>query len=251
MDRGYKVSIVCFEFDNWSKPFNEELVSRLGSITIITIPGGRYPLFPWIKSVFFEKFFRLVGKFISLPDWALSQAVSRRSNLLIKELKFLDGSFDLVIGHNPGALYPSLWAAKKFKSAVGFDIEDYHPGEGKNKNEQRLTKLLIQSVLPQMNYVSFASPLMMKRTCEDLKASANTWVVILNYFISTDFETPDQINTAPLQLVWFSQNIDYDRGLEQIIPAITEFKNYIELTLIGNKKQKFFHEYLSNNPSIK
>lgn len=251
VDCGYKVTVICFEFDNWSTSFNQELKSSLSNISIITIPGGRSRLLPWLKSVLLERFFRGAGRFISLPDSALSQAISRRSMLLIKELKTLKESFDLVIGHNPGALYPSIWAAKKYNSAVGFDIEDYHPGQGDDKNEQWLTKLLVQRMLPKMNYVSFASAFIMGRTCEDLKIRNKSWFVVLNYFMSTDFEIPEQINTGPLQLVWFSQNIDYGRGLEQIVPALSGFKNQIELTLIGNKKQKFFDEHLSDKNSIK
>ena len=248
---GYQVEIVCFEFDNWSYDFNQSLKSELGSIKLKAIPAGRKPFLPWASSVFFEKSFRFIGRFISLPNWALSQSVSRRSMLLIKELKKKEGHFDLVIGHNPGALYPTIWAANKFNTVAGFDIEDYHPGEGTNKNEQRLTKKIIERTLPKMRYVSFASPLMYKRTCKDLKTTNANWIIILNYFSSLEFEMNDKVNSGPLKLVWFSQNINYYRGLEQIIPALAEFKDKIELTLIGNKKEKFSNEFLANNNSIK
>ena len=251
VNSGYEVELVCFEFDNWSYDFNQTLKSKLPGVSIITIPAGRSPLLPWIASVFFEKLFRFVGRFFSLPDGALSQAVSRRSFLLIRALKKKEGQFNLVIGHNPGALYPTLWAAKKFNSKAGFDIEDYHPGEGSNKNEQKLTRKIIERTLPKMEYVSFASPLMMNRTMEDLEANHSNWIIVLNYFVSSEFALSEHSNSGCLKLVWFSQNINYRRGLEQIIPALAAFENKIELTLIGNKKEKFANEFLNGNKSIK
>ncbi len=275
LESGYQVELVCFEFNNWSYDFNQTLKSELEewhaksdsyqlspaklqsemhllkAVPIITIPAGRSPLLPWLLSVFFEKLFRVIGKFISLPDWALSQAVSRRSMLLIRELKKKEGPFDLVIGHNPGALYPTLWAAHKLNTKAGFDIEDYHPGEGTKKNEQKLTRKIIERTLPKMQYVSFASPLMRKRTQKDLKTNDDNWITVLNYFDSSEFTLTESHNSGPLKLVWFSQNINYRRGLEQVIPALAAFENKIELTLIGNKKGKFATEFLKDNNFIK
>ncbi|MBS1753916.1 MAG: hypothetical protein JST34_07695, partial [Bacteroidetes bacterium] len=54
-----------------------------------------------------------------------------------------------------------------------------------------------------------------------------------------------------LQLVWFSQNINYKRGLEQVIPALDNFKDKIVLTLIGNMKEGFYKEYIEPRPHIK
>ena len=50
--------------------------------------------------------------------------------LLLNAIGDLKGDYNLVVGHNYGAMYPAVMAAKKFGCKCGFDMEDYHPGEG-------------------------------------------------------------------------------------------------------------------------
>jgi hypothetical protein len=250
LQEGHKVQIICFEFDNWSYDFNQQLKINLAGALLIILPGNRKPLFPWAVSVFLEKFYRVTGKFIKLSDKNLSQAVSRRSSLLLGALKKSRLPVDLVIGHNPGALYPVLIAAKKMEAVPAFDIEDYHPGEGKNKHEQSFTKELISRTLPRMKYVSFAAPLILKRTAIDIRHTPANWIVLLNYFNSGDFDLPVRANDGPLKLVWFSQNINHSRGLEQLMPGLAKFKNDIKLTVIGNRKDPFCAAYIDNNEQV-
>ena len=112
LDNGFEVEVVCFEFDNWSYTFNQQLKEKVSRAKFTIIPAGRSPFWPWAGSVFLEKAFRFAGKFVSLPDWALSHAVSRRSVLLTRAVKKISEEFDLVIGHNPGALYPAFLRRK-------------------------------------------------------------------------------------------------------------------------------------------
>lgn len=251
LGEGHSVELVIFDFENWSKKFNRELKIQLDGVKITSINAGRNPFFPWLCSIFFEKLYRWLGLFISLNSSALSQAVSRRSHLIVSALRKIDGTFHLVIGHNPGALYPVVFAAKKFNCDAGFDVEDYHPGEGTNLNVQALTGKLFRRLLPLMDYVSFAAPLIMKKTIDDIGKGNRNWFVILNYFKSTDFSIEGVKDEGPVRLVWFSQNINYKRGLEQMVPELKHFEGKIELTLIGNKKKQFFDEYLLNNKSVK
>ena len=116
---GYAAEVICFEFDNWSKELNESTKRQLGSVKIFVIPAGRRPFFYWVQSVFTERFYRLIGKLVSLPAPLLSQAVSRRSNLLIKALHKVSKP-DCVIGHNPGAFWPTMFAGKIFNCKTGY-----------------------------------------------------------------------------------------------------------------------------------
>lgn len=247
---GIDVEIVCFEFNNWSYSINRDLINSLSDCKIHLIQGNRKPLLQWAMSVLKERLYRLLGRTNLLSDKRLSQAVSRRSDLLIKYINRLDGCYDLVIGHNPGALYPVYFAAKKFNCKSGFDVEDYHPGEGKDKLVQQLTRKLMTEYLPKMNYVTFAAPLMWKKYAEDIGSEGENWKVILNAFEKEQFEY-EQVTKKPLQLLWFSQNVNYNRGLEQWIPALEPFTNEIELTLIGNKKEPFYSEYVQGRQFIR
>ncbi len=246
---GNTVELICFEFNNWSHNLNEELKRRLAQVKIHTINAGRNPMMPWLINVTAEKTNRLLGKIFPLGVIALSQAVSRRSNLLIAALKNIDAA-DLVIGHNPGALYPAWFAAKKFNCPAGFDVEDYHAGEGNNAYLQNLTRKLICKLLPQMSYVSFAAPLIMQQVRHDTGANAEDWFTVLNYFPAAEFREPFAVNDGPLKMVWFSQNINEGRGLELILPFVKQAKGTIELHLIGNLNNDFYEEYLKNIPNI-
>lgn len=246
---GFSAELVCFEFDNWSKQLNEELKARLSKVKIHTIKAGRKPLLPWMFNVFTEKVYRLLGKVIPLPLAALSQALSRRNKMLVKALINI-GRADFVVGHNPGALFPTLVAAKKFNCPMGFDVEDYHAGEGNNTWLQHLTRKFMCKLLPQMSYVSFAAPLIMQQVQHDTGANTENWFTVLNYFPAKEFTEPFTLSDGPLKMVWFSQNINAGRGLELILPFVKQSKDTIELHLAGNLNRGFYEEYLKNIPNI-
>lgn len=246
---GYQVEIICFEFDNWSKEINDQLKQQLGNIKVVEIPAGRTPFFAWFSSVASETVLRIVGKFISLPVSALSQAVSRRSNFLINALNKVSKP-DWVIGHNPGAMWPCVKAAKKFNCSIGFDVEDYHPGEGNDKYLQGLSKKLMIKLLPKMGYVSFAAPLILEQVKNDLNYSNANWFSLLNYFPSTEFIEPKILDKGPVRMVWFSQNISAGRGLELILPLLKSFNNRVELHLIGHVDDDFYESYLKGISNV-
>ncbi len=245
----YSVEVICFEFDNWSKGLNEKLKIQLENVKIITIPAGRNPFFSWITSVIEEYVFRFFGKYISLPIPLLSQAVSRRSNLILKALKQVSQP-DRVVGHNPGALWPTVFASERFQCAAGFDVEDYHPGEGNDLNMHFLTKELMIRTLSKMDYVSFASPLILEIVKRDLNKDISNSFTLLNYFPAEEFKKPVILNSGPVKLVWFSQNINSGRGLEFILSYLQHDFNNIELHLIGNLNPDFYETSLKLIPNI-
>ena len=249
LSNGFSVELICFEFDNWSKGLNEKLKIQLENVNIITIPAGRNPFFSWITSVILESVFRFFGKYISLPIPLLSQAVSRRSNLILKALKQVSQP-DRVVGHNPGALWPTIFASEKFQCPAGFDVEDYHPGEGDDMNLHFLTKELMIRTLSKMDYVSFASPLILEAVKKDLNMDISNSLTLLNYFPAEEFKKPMILNSGPVKLVWFSQNINAGRGLEFILPYLQHDFNNFELHLIGNLNPDFHETSLKLIPNI-
>ena len=102
-----------------------------------------------------------------------------------------------------------------------------------------------------MQYATFASPLMKSKTVEDCVYEGSNWYVVLNHFVSADFILKDSRNEERLKMVWFSQNVNYQRGLEQIIPVLKKYEDSIELTLIGNRKEKFYKEYIEGKDFVK
>ncbi|HVG42253.1 MAG TPA: hypothetical protein VM888_11635, partial [Chitinophagaceae bacterium] len=51
---GYKVDVVMFEFDNWSKKLNDQLTVQTKGVTFHIISSGRKPFLPWLKSTIYN-----------------------------------------------------------------------------------------------------------------------------------------------------------------------------------------------------
>ena len=245
----YQVQVICFEFNNWSKKINDELLLRFKSAEFIVLPAGRKPFLTWVLSFIKECAYRFLSKKITLDLTKISHAVSRRSSLLINAINNVEHA-DLVIGHNPGALYPTIVAAKKFSCPSGFDVEDYHPGEGQDKHLNSITLTLMKTLLPKFNYVSFASNLFQKKIEFVLGEVNKNWFSILNYSSSSEFIYPKELNDTTIKFVWFSQNINSGRGLENILFLFQKETYDIELHLYGSLDLRFYEEVLSKYNKI-
>lgn len=247
----WQVQVICFEFNNWSAVHNSSLLTdfKKKGVQFFTIDAGRKHFFTWLQSVAKERCARLLCK-TGIKSMALQAlAVSRRSSLLIKKLKKANPPH-WVIGHNPGALYATIRAAEKFNCRAGFDVEDYHPGEGQAVFLQNLCRRLMQQTLLKMNYVSFAAPLIRNAVKNDLGKEGKHWITVLNYFPSAEFVAPAPIEGS-LKLVWFSQNIAAGRGLEIILPVLKNIRAEWELHLYGNLDSAFFNNHLKGIDQVK
>lgn len=250
LDNGFTVEVICFRFRNWSYAINHRLLDsfRARAVKFHCIEAGKEGGMGWFFSVLYEKYYRLAARIYKLKGYKLAMAVSRRNYLLIKALKKIKQA-DRVIGHNPGALYATAFAAKKLKASAGFDVEDYHPGEGHDIFLQGLTRQFMQELLPAMHYVSFAAPLIREAVKNDAGMEGSNWITVMNYFPATDFVVPKNIE-GPLQLVWFSQNIAAGRGLEYILPAFKNFKGQIELHLYGHLDESFYETHVKGIENV-
>ena len=235
----FSVSVICFEFDNWSKQLNEQIKRRLlPVIKYYPVSGNRKPLLPWALSSIFQLSSKKLLKFFPKNIFLLSVMSSKRSWLLLNELKKIHEPIHLVVAHNPGSFYPAMVFAKKKKIPFGIDLEDYHPGETNNTKSRSLSKTLQNLILPNAEYISAASPLILEYAQKDCEIDLKNSVVDLNYFPSNEFIPPATKENGKLKLVWFSQQISFDRGLEQVIPLITN-NDAVELHLFGNCNEAF------------
>jgi hypothetical protein len=240
----YDITVICFKFNNWSNELNDKLLAEFKNVLFIQIDGERTALFSWLTSSISEKICRVISRLFLLPSKFLADAVSRRSSLLTAELKKISTS-DLVIGHNPGAIFATYKAAQKFKCKAGFDVEDYHPGEGEDRHLQSITMSLMKKLLPEFDYVSFASESILKECKKHIPfQSKQSLKAIINSFPPNEFNLPAEINDKKLKFVWFSQHINSGRGLEKIIPVISKHADKVSLTLFGNCNQEFYHRYI-------
>ncbi len=231
----YKICIVAFRFDNWSLSINEEIKSRWRpAVEIVEISAERNPFLPWLASTLLQFLCRFFVKINLINSFILSQALQKRTILVLYALKRHIRFTNLLIAHNPGSFYPVKWIARKKNIAYGIDVEDYHPGETNNPVTAAWMRHLMVQTIMDADYLSAASPLILeyvKRDCEGLLSPS---VLVLNYFPIAEFQPPFIAQPhEPLRLVWFSQYIASGRGLDLVIEAIKGLSD-VELHLYGH-----------------
>ncbi len=240
-----KVTVVAFNLHNWTDSKEMALNKELKGVEFHYLEATRNQFIPWLFSSFIEKTFRIIAPLFPANTFFQTLALSKRSWLLMSWAKKWRGSAALIIAHNPPAFYPASFLAKKLKVPFALDIEDFHPGEGNNKKEQTSVSLLMKKLIPGSVYTSYASPLIQFRT-EVLvgKMDKTKNITINNLFSALEFPEPKGVVPTgdKLRFVWFSQIIDYGRGLEILLPVLDQFQNEIKLTLIGNRREAFYRE---------
>lgn len=251
LDCKHEVSVLCFEFNDWSKPLNDAIYGRLkGLIHYYPLPGDRSDLTGWLTSSVLGMLSPMALKLF--PGSVLFQSIysNKRSWLLLRNLHLVKGTAGLVIAHNAGSFYPAMQFAKAHQIPYGIDLEDYHPGEGIGKVYAKHLVDLSRKVLPGAAYLTAASPLILSYTLKDLPSYAGMKSVVLNYFPGEEFVEPGEPEPGRLRLVWFSQQISHGRGLEQVVPLIVQHRDRLELHLYGNINTAFYNEWLIDRDNI-
>jgi hypothetical protein len=180
----------------------------------------------------------------------LSIATGKRSWLILRSLRHLKGKFDWVIAHNPAAFYPAWSFSRSTGAKLGIDVEDYHPGECTDPRESGQIREMMCRVLPGADYVSAASPLILKAVQADLDASLSRTFLVYNYFPAAEFIAPSGRGQDRLQVAWFSQHITAGRGIEGVLPAISGCAAEVDMHLFGKLDQAFFDAYLQGKENI-
>lgn len=247
---GAFVSVLAFELNNWSDENEKELNRELAAVNFQYIRSqGRDRRQAFIATLF-EKLARSVTGLFKNNAWWAAMAISRRNYQLLNWVNNNEVTADVVIAHNPAAFYPAWRFSKKNKVPFVLDIEDYHPGETLPENVKRSVELVMKKLIPKAAYTTYASPLIKTYSQQLPPVNRPPSLVVNNYFSAADFITPVSNGKDKLQLVWFSQNIDKGRGLEEVLSVYERFSDAFELTLIGNLKESFCEEYLNGKAGI-
>jgi len=248
---GYKVFLIGFDLGNWSCQLENRFLKRVSAESIY-ISALRRPIFPWLLSTIVQKICIFIYPIFRYNKLVNAFASNKRTLLLVLYLYKLNREFDLIISHNLGTLYPAYIHSKRKNIPFAFDIEDYHPGEKIDKdinNEQSRRKLLLQELLPEASYISYASPLIGKHVFNLLPDRTYHHILINNCFLQYEFDPPKSASQK-IKFVWFSQYIDIGRGLEMIIPILNDFANQIELHLIGETRKDFYNSFIRDHDYI-
>ena len=247
----YRVSIVAFRFDNWSASLNEQIINRYRQrVHYVEIAAGRRPLFPWLFSSVLHQCCLVLAKAGLHYPFILSQALQKRTVLLLNALKKLRQPADLIVAHNPGSFYPVMQWAKRRKILYGIDVEDYHSGETNDKIAAAWMRRLMVQTIPGAAYVTAAAPLILDYVKRDCGTPFPPAAVVLNYFHSDEFCPPvSAAADGPLRLVWFSQYIAAGRGLEMVIEVIRRISG-VQLHLYGQPDNRFVKNILESVENV-
>jgi len=243
----YDVQFLGFNMNNWSDEIEKNYIHTLSNVaTLHYINAGRKPFLPWFISSVKEIGLRKIFFLFSTSLKANAYASNKRSFLLQQWFHKNKPTADLIVAHTLGTLYPVYCYSKKNNIPFAFDVEDYHPGEKihndiNNEHQRRIFQL--REMLPFAKYISCAAPLIelqIRRTVLSDTISTHIFTVN-NSFSQQEFIKPVLIDKEKkLNLVWFSQNISFGRGLEIVLPMLEQFANKITVTLIGNMDVYFY-----------
>jgi glycosyltransferase involved in cell wall biosynthesis len=221
----YKVHIIFTQYVTEQIQYDEEILN--------SNPDWSYNKLNWAGTTVSSKINRFIGKLHSLSPFNPSLKLNR--NLLWQRAKACSVNADLYIAHNLGALPVAVYAAAKRKAKSGFDAEDFHRGENNadvNSPEVLLKTAIENKYIPKVDYFTTSSPEIAEAYCKIYSFLKPD--VLLNVFPTENLNEPH--TPAPLQtkLIWFSQTIGPNRGLEDIINALNFLNNpAIELHLLG------------------
>ncbi len=235
---GYSVSVMKFDIRNWSVDYESAIESSLPQVKWIKLDTGTESKLRWIAASVVSKLAGSLKKFLDNNIALTSYSLDKRSWLLSNKLQKIAQQYDLLIAHNPGAFYPVYNAATKASVPYAIDVEDYHPGEYTDALLRQSTKQLMQETLKSAAYISAASPLILEHTIKDVEGIVPKSLVINNVFpieLQPTFQELPINDGEPIKLVWFSQNVGLDRGLDDVVNAMNIVADFpMQLTLIGN-----------------
>ncbi|MFY8004326.1 MAG: hypothetical protein ACOVNR_05760 [Chitinophagaceae bacterium] len=252
------VTLISFNLHNWTTPLEQIIRKEYTNIKFIDLDAGtKQKWLPWFFWSVCQKIASFLAKYFFPSLLMHSLGYHKRTAMILWQLIKLNQQFDWVIAHNPPAFYPAFWFSKKNKIPFGVDVEDYHPAEGSNKKEQATVSYLMQQILPKAAYISFAAPLI-KTAVEKLLINSLPLpgIVINNLFPTEEFtqvannKALTKIGGNKLQLVWFSQYVDFGRGLEDLLPCLDAYATEISLTLIGAMRNDFFEKMIAHRRYI-
>jgi glycosyltransferase involved in cell wall biosynthesis len=175
---------------------------------------------------------------------------------------------DLYLAHNLAALPAAVKAAKRYQAIAGFDAEDYHRGETRasvKTLEYRLKVMIEDLYISQLDYFTTSS----SHIADLYHNHYHRRPTVIRNLMPTVYRPHHQITTTfaaagcsaegvanpntltqaspstAVKLLWFSQTIGPDRGIELIIKALKyiESESY-ELHLLGAPKPGYIKQLL-------
>lgn len=243
LHNGHHVELLCQKLNTAQSNFEHHYTSKLPSLSVNYLSCSKRHLLTWTLCTLVRKLSFLLLS-IHIGGWLLeSFAENKFTVLLYWHFQFKKYNSDLVIGHTLGGICAGLYVARRMNCPFVIDVEDYHPGEQAIKRSKVLLKVredLLKRALETASLCTFSSP-MIKEQCEQLAGTLQNTLIILNTFWNSEFEHVAEY-PEKVSFVWFSQHIDYGRGLELFLAGTDIDPKGIEVHLVGNLRESFKKE---------
>lgn len=250
-----KVKVIAFSIGGWTVDEDKSIIKNLNGVNVKLISATRKPLIQWLFSTLIQQAASIISKFFKKSLIINSLAHNKRTALLLVYLLLRSEKYkpELIICHTLGALFPGYLLAKKTGAKLAFDMEDYHPGELIQKDdeaEKRRREEILKRILPECEYISFAADGFFELTKKNLTENIKNPIIVYNSFPSDEFIEPKQNDRDKIKFIWFSQTIGRGRGLELFFEAIKEVDFDYEVILIGNFNDKEFEKEIKRNKNL-
>ena len=253
---GYEVLVLYSFFINWAQEKDESLLKNvLWNYKMVGGNNEENKLLYFFTRLRF-KISRILNRYIGNKLLVAERAEARAYDELLQEAKKIKA--DWYIGHNLGALSIAVRAAKHNNAKAGFDFEDYHRGEGHNKNTEERIIFLERKYVHYLFYYSTASELITKNTALNHIDFGGKVITLLNCFPQSQQPVlvKKSLTDKTIKLFWFSQTIGLNRGIELLMEALKILNNKsIQITLAGrcndDIKEFINKNYDELNESIK
>ncbi len=160
---------------------------------------------------------------------------------------------DIYIGHNLGALPIVVKAAEYGKRKAAFDFEDYHRNEYQVTDVPRRKRIefLEKKYVSKVSYISFSSPAIKEEVLKDFPRYIGKTLTLLNSFPLEKESNYTCMKTGQLRLLWFSQTVGPNRGLECLFEALLKLQDpNISLTIAGRVREDVIDTYTSLSKQI-
>lgn len=143
---------------------------------------------------------------------------------------------DLIIAHHADGLVAGNTIASRLQVPLGFDAEDFHPGElspGDASSHHELVTEAMRRCLPSCRGISVSSKPIARELERQFDLNARP-MVIHNTFPQASFPSPPIQPGDPVRIYWCSQTIGPDRGLDRLLKALCKIQTPWELSLRGS-----------------
>jgi hypothetical protein len=233
---GYAVTAVCCDYTEALRAADDEIARSVPW----QVRRVQRPRLERYTTRIARQAARVLGRCgVSVPVALAAEAYGGPGRALRRAAE--DIAADLYVAHYVPSLPAAAAAARRRGALLGFDAEDFHPGEGTGGPDEALRMEMVERIesaaLPACAYVTAASPLIGRAYAERYGIAVPA--TVLNVFplaMAPKAEDGAGAGGAGLRAYWFSQTIGLDRGLQAFIQAMARATTPVTLDIRGSNR---------------